>query len=98
MQGPTPAVDQLRQRPQPIRVHLKDGSVVTFRVPAVRGDTIHEVDRENGYGQPVALADIATIDVQESSASGVILTAIGVFLLVGLIFLASTPMFDWNSR
>ena len=96
MEGPTPAVDQIRQRPQAIRAHLKDGSIVTFRVPAVRGDTLHEVDRQQGSGRPVALADIATIDVQDDNGGMVVLIGVGALLVVGLIFLASTPWIDFG--
>ena len=88
---PGPVLDQLKTQPQAIRATLSDGTVITYRSPVVRGDSLLEGDRIHGTGRTVAVShirDIETKDVHEGDSllfliGGLFAVAVLAFLLAG---------------
>ena len=93
---PGSMIDQLRTRPQAARVYLADSSVISYRVPVIRGDSILEGDRQYGTGRPIAIAHVARIDIQQVEAGRVALIGIGGFLAAIVFLVASTNLIGFN--
>ena len=90
---PESALEQIRTRPQALRVTLKDQSVITYRVPVVRGDSIFEGDAQFGTGRTVAIADVARTETRHVSGGRVVLVGIGAFVLSVVLLLALVPWY-----
>ena len=88
---PQPAIEQLRTRPQAARVHTKDGTVITFRVPVLQRDSIIEGDRQFGSGRPVAIADVAQVETRQLRPGRILLVGVGGFVLSIALLLVLVP-------
>ena len=83
---PAPVLEQLKTRPQAVRATLNDGTVVSFRSPVIRGDSLLEGDRIHGTGRTVAVSQIREVETKDVHDGQTLL--IGVGALVGVVVVA----------
>jgi hypothetical protein len=91
---PVPAIEQIKKRPQQLRATLLDGTVVTFRSPVVRGDTVFELDRAHGSGRPVPVNQIRLVETKDVAIGPSLAIAAGGFAVLLFVAAASfSPSF-----
>jgi hypothetical protein len=81
-----PVLEQLKTRPQALRATLSDGTIVSFRSPVIRGDSLLEGDRIHGTGRTVAISQIREVETKDVHDGQTLLIGIGA--LVGVVLLA----------
>ena len=83
-------LQRIQQRPQAVRAKLNNGTVVTYRMPLVRGDSVFEGDRAFGSGRTVAITDIASFETRDVHEGASALTILGIVFGLAIFAFAVT--------